>query len=137
MINIFTDGGARGNPGQAAIGVYITDQSNKKIDAFGEKIGHATNNVAEYRAVLGALDWLIKNKKEVEDHDVSFFVDSLLIVCQINGTYKVKDPFLKEHFLKVREKEKALNLKIKYSYIPREQNKKADQMVNMALDNKL
>ena len=62
-LNVFTDGGARGNPGPSAIGVYITDGNKKEIAGFGKKIGIATNNVAEYKAVLEALSWIIENKE--------------------------------------------------------------------------
>lgn len=135
FINIYTDGGARGNPGPGAIGVYITNQDNKEIAAFGKKIGIATNNVAEYKAVIEALSWVIANKKNLNITKVFFFLDSLLVYSQIAGLYKVKDYKLINLLLAVREKETEVNVPIFYKHIPREQNKKADMFVNKALDN--
>ena len=132
---IFTDGGARGNPGPAGIGVYITDESKKKIAGFGESIGHATNNVAEYRAVLEALSWIIEHKDDLEKNArVSFFLDSKLVCSQITGVFKVKDANLRNLLFKVREKEAEVGLPLFYSHIPREQNTMADFFVNQALD---
>lgn len=71
FINIFTDGGARGNPGNAAIGVYITDSENKKVSGFGKKIGISTNNVAEYKAVLEALDFVVGNKEKLQSQNLA------------------------------------------------------------------
>ena len=71
MISIFTDGGSRGNPGHAAIGVYIIDKDKNKIHEFGENIGIATNNVAEYKAVVAALSWLIENEELIENESNS------------------------------------------------------------------
>lgn len=135
FINIYTDGGARGNPGPAAIGVYITDPNGKEITGFGEKIGVATNNVAEYKAVLEALSWVAENKKTLKIAKINFFLDSLLVYSQIVGLYKVKDPKLRGLVFSVREKEAEVNMPTFYKHIPREQNKKADSYVNEALDN--
>lgn len=144
FIHVYTDGGARGNPGDAAIGVYITDSSNKEIAGFGKKIGFSTNNVAEYTAVLEALDWIIKNKKQVRFvkkklniTKAFFFLDSLLVYSQIVGLYKVKNSNLRSLLFSIREKETEAGLPIFYKHIPREQNKKADTYVNKALDNKV
>lgn len=134
FINIYTDGGARGNPGPAAIGVYITDPNDKEIVGFGKKIGVATNNVAEYKAVLEALDWIIKNKKNLKATKIYFFLDSLLVYSQITGLYKLKDAKLRDLVFSVREKEAEVNMPTFYKYIPREQNKRADTYVNKALD---
>lgn len=137
MISIFTDGGSRGNPGPAAIGVYIIDKDKNNIHEFGENIGIATNNVAEYKAVVAALSWLIKNKDLIEkDSNISFFTDSQLIYSQIVGLYKIKDANLRELLFKIREKEAQIKGNIRYFQIPREQNKEADRLVNEALDNK-
>jgi len=138
MISVFTDGGSRGNPGHAAIGVYIVDQSSNKIHEFGENIGIATNNVAEYKAIVAALSWLARNKELVEkDSNISFFTDSQLIYSQIVGLYKIKDAKLRELLFKIREKEAQIKGNIRYYHIPREENKKADRLVNAALDNEL
>lgn len=135
MIYVFTDGGARGNPGPAAIGVFITDEKKKVLFRFGKPIGIATNNVAEYRAVLAALSWLLENKEIVSKHKkIFFFLDSLLITSQINGLFKVKNTSLIELLFSVREKEAKIKNPITYSHVPREKNKDADALVNMALD---
>ncbi len=136
MIKVYTDGGARGNPGPAAIGVFITDQSNNKIGEISEKIGETTNNVAEYRAVISALDWLIKKRSEITGRKIYFFLDSKLVVCQITGLFKIKDAKLRNLLFIVRQKEAEFNIPISYSHIPREENKEADRLVNLALDYK-
>ena len=134
MIAIFTDGGSRGNPGQAGIGVYAVDENGKVLYAYGKAIGIATNNVAEYSAVLQALDWLIGYLKEHPAEQVNFFLDSLLLVSQINGVYKVKNEALQKLLWLVREKEAQIKAMLRYSHIPREKNKEADRLVNEALD---
>lgn len=127
---IHTDGGARGNPGPAAIGVVI-EQSGKTIAAFGKTIGETTNNVAEYTAVIEALCYL---KKEYEKID--FFLDSTLVVNQLNGLFKIKQPHLRELLLKVRALEQKVGGTITYTAVRREQNVQADLLVNEALDRK-
>lgn len=135
MIYIYTDGGARGNPGPAAIGVYITDEKGSVIYKHGETIGIATNNVAEYQAVNKALSWLLANKRIFTDHtEIKVFLDSLLLVSQINGLYRVKNNALKELFFALKEKERNIALPVSYFHIPREKNKRADALVNQALD---
>lgn len=133
-ISIFTDGGSRGNPGQAGIGVYIKDDE-KIITQIGKRIGVETNNVAEYKAVIEALTWVSENKENLKDTNINFFMDSQLIYSQIAGLYKIKNENLRSLLYKVREKEAEIKLPISYNYIPREQNKNADGLVNMALDN--
>jgi len=135
-ILIFTDGGARGNPGPAAIGVYITDDKGNKLTAIGKRIGDATNNTAEYKAVLEALSWLIENREKLEkDAKIAFFIDSQLVYSQIKGLFKVKAESIREYIFTIREKEKQLGLPLQWNHIPREQNKTADSLVNLALDN--
>ena len=133
---VFTDGGARGNPGEAGIGVYITDENKNQLAGFGKKIGFATNNVAEYKAVIEALDWIIENKKSLpKDAKINFFLDSKLVCSQIIGIFKVKDASLRNLLFDVRNREAQINFPIYYKHIPREQNTKADAFVNQALDN--
>ena len=135
ILNIFTDGGARGNPGPSAIGVYITDGNNKKIAGFGKTIGIATNNVAEYKAVIEALTWISENKKDLtKTAKIYFFLDSKLVCSQIIGIFKVKDADLRNLLFDVREREAQINFPIYYKNIPREKNTKADAFVNQALD---
>lgn len=137
-IKIFTDGGARGNPGPAAIGVYIADGSGKDLYRLGRQIGHDTNNTAEYKAVLAALDWLLENMEQISgDAKISFFLDSQLVGSQIKGLFKVNNANLRNLLFEVRQKEAKIKRDIFYNYIPREQNKIADSLVNAALDNNL
>lgn len=139
MLNVYTDGGARGNPGPAAIGVYITDENDKKIGSFGKKIGVATNNVAEYTAVIEALKWIV-NRIESEEKtykQINFFLDSELVVSQLNGIFKIKNLRLRELFFEVRQQLAEIKSTLRFSHIPREKNKNADKLVNMALDNML
>ncbi len=131
-IKIFTDGGARGNPGPAAVGIVIFSDE-KKIAQIKKCIGTATNNIAEYSAVLEALEYLAK---EDSVNEAEFFLDSELVVKQLNGVYKVKDPKLKELFWQIKQKICELKLQASFTHVPREQNKQADALVNEALDEK-
>ncbi len=129
---VHTDGGARGNPGPAAIGVVIETDNRKLIAEFGKRIGESTNNVAEYTAVVEALKE-IRNRK-YRDNTLHFFLDSNLVVQQLNGTFKVKDGKLRELLIAVRMLEQEVGGEVSYDYIPREENSRADRLVNQALD---
>ena len=133
-ISIHTDGGSRGNPGPAAIGVFIEDE-NKTLAKIGKKIGETTNNIAEYTAVLEALSWVLENREKVKGSKINFFIDSQLIYSQIIGVYKIKNENLRKILFEIRKKEAEIKSQINYNNIPREKNKKADTLVNMALDN--
>lgn len=135
---VFTDGGARGNPGPAAIGVAITNEKGQELASIGKRIGRATNNVAEYTAILEALNWITENKAMLgKDPRVSFFMDSELAYLQITGVYKIKNTNLRELIFKIRIKEKELGIPVSYGHVRREKNKNADKLVNLALDNKI
>ncbi len=137
MIKAFSDGGARGNPGSAAYGVFIENDKGETLAEFGRTIGHATNNVAEYEGVNAILDWLLSHKDMLSGKkQIQVFLDSLLLVSQITGIWKVKNKVLQEYLIALKKKELQLPCKITYAHIPREQNKKADAMVNSALDGK-
>lgn len=136
-ISVFTDGGARGNPGPAALGVYIEDETSKELARIGKVLGETTNNIAEYSAIIEGFEWLLKNKQKLNVKKVNFYMDSQLAYSQLNGLYKVKNPKIRELFFEVKKKEAELNIPVYYVHIPREKNKKADFMVNQALDNKL
>ena len=127
---LFTDGGARGNPGPAAIGGVLTI-GEKKFN-FSEYIGEATNNQAEYQALL-------KGLQLAQTHQVEYltcFLDSELVVRQINREYKVKDAELAILFVKIWNLAQKFK-KITFSHVPREMNKTADKLVNEALDKKI
>jgi ribonuclease HI len=132
-ITIFTDGGARGNPGPAAIGVQILDEKGEVLDELSERIGEATNNVAEYTAVKRALEHLPDVFEDTKALQVVFKLDSQLVERQLNGAYKVKDQNLKIYVeaIKVLENECAT---VTYEHVRREENKEADRLVNEALD---
>ncbi len=137
-LKIFTDGGARGNPGPAALGVSISDEMGNTVDEIGKRLGERTNNFAEYSAILEGLNWLSANKDNFPNLlEVNFFMDSNLAVSQLNGLYKIKNAEIRSFAFEIRKKEAELGLKVTYTHVPREQNKKADRMVNMALDNKI
>jgi ribonuclease HI len=132
---VHTDGGARGNPGPAAVGVVIekvSDASTTVVTEFGKTIGETTNNVAEYTAVIEALRFL--KTYDGEKKRVDFFIDSTLVVNQLNGLFKVKDAKLRELLSNVRLLEPDAGGEIRYTTIPREQNTRADALVNKALD---
>jgi len=137
-INVFTDGGSRGNPGQASLGVYIESDEGMEIKSIGKRLGIATNNVAEYSAIKEALSWILDNIKEFEDlKQINFFMDSNLAVSQLNGIYKIKNTNLRIILFEIKSLETQIKVPIIYKHIPREENKKADRLVNLALDNKL
>mgnify|MGYP000530612491 CR=1 FL=1 len=140
ILHVYTDGGARGNPGPAAIGVVVKEyqeETSAEIlrNKFGKKIGIATNNVAEYRAVLEALGFMIglqNQGRKIEK--INVYLDSQLVASQLGGIFKIKDPTLKKLFLMIKEQEKKLGVAIFYFHIPRAQNVLADREVNLSLD---
>lgn len=132
-ITVFCDGGSRGNPGQAAYGFVIKNDSNDIIYKEGKTLGIQTNNFAEYMAVITALSYLLKNT-ESSVSKIHFYLDSLLVVNQINGHYKVKSETIRELFITVKNLIRKFSLPITFEQIPREKNREADKMVNIALD---
>ena len=131
---IYSDGASRGNPGPAGIGIVICDESGAVIQEYGGFIGEATNNVAEYQALLKALE-LVSSFSRGE---VDCFSDSELIIKQLNGEYRVKNEKLKVLFHRVRKKEKNFE-RVNYSHVPREEAhlKRADRLANLAIDGKI
>ena len=124
---IYADGGSRGNPGDAAYGIVI--QRSGRIMRMGRALGMATNNEAEYQAILAGLDWAIKEGIT----DLTVFTDSELVVQQVSGKYKVKHPNLKPLFLQALERKRKIK-KFKIFHIKREHNSEADALVNEVLD---
>ena len=128
MYKIYCDGASRSNPGEAFIGVSIQNDE-QEVDTIAKKIGVATNNVAEYEGLRTALDYCDKNNLK----GVQIYLDSLLVVQQVNGKYKVKSKNLKDLYNQCTDLiEKIDNLEI--HHVPREQNKRADELANIALD---
>jgi ribonuclease HI len=130
-ICIYSDGGARGNPGPSAIGVLICDEDGNVLEDHAETIGETTNNVAEYRAVLAGLGLAKKYGAE----EVAYFVDSELVANQLNGKYRVKTPHIRVLFQEVLTKLKSFK-KVTFMQVPRTHDKitLADKLVNRALD---
>ena len=124
-----TDGGARGNPGPAAYGYVLETEDGTVVDARGEKIGVATNNVAEYRALLAGLEAALA--RGVTDLEV--VSDSELLVKQMRGEYKVKNRALQDLFLDASRLARKIR-RVTYTAVRREHNELADRLVNEALD---
>ncbi len=134
-IVIYTDGGSRGNPGPAAIGVIFCNELGQEIKKYSEYIGEATNNESEYEALIFALEKFkqLFGKKIAKVSEIELRSDSELITKQLNGEYKILEPKIQTLFLR------AWNLKldfkkVKFRFISREKNKEADKLVNDALD---
>lgn len=136
---VHTDGGARGNPGPAGIGVVFSDSSGEVIYTFSKYIGEATNNQAEYDAIIAALEILKKSKWFRKNNHpkakVVCYLDSKLVVEQVRGNYKVKNGEIKKKVDKIHKLLSGMKLHITFTHIPREKNKHADKLVNKALDN--
>ena len=133
---INTDGGSRGNPGPSAVGVYISTK-DKKIAELSDYIGITTNNVAEYTAVIKALEYLIN--QNIQSTQIDFVLDSELVVKQIKGLYKIKQPHLQDLNFKIKNLIKQLytnsqTKEINFNHVLREKNKVADLLVNSCLD---
>lgn len=135
---IHTDGGSRGNPGPAAIGVVIQAADGSFKKEYGEYIGEGTNNDAEYKAVIFALKKLkhLIGKEKAESVQVEIRVDSELIERQVNGKYKIMEKSMQLLFIEL------WNLRldfasVSFKHVPREENREADRLVNAALDKEL
>ena len=126
---LFTDGGARGNPGPAAYGYVIEADDGTVLAAHGEKIGVATNNVAEYRALIAGLEKAV----ELAVPEIEVVSDSELLVKQMTGVYRVKNEALRELSLEAARLARRVG-KVTYTAVRREHNELADRLVNEALD---
>jgi ribonuclease HI len=129
---VYTDGGSRGNPGMAAIGIVILDENEQVLETYKECVGIKTNNETEYNAIIKALELAKKYSKKVH-----IYSDSELVVKQLNGEYKITKDHLKLLFLEVEKMEKDFE-EVSYSNVPRENEhiQEADCLVNKALDEK-
>lgn len=124
-----TDGGARGNPGPSGYGVVIKDESGRKVAALSEYLGHQTNNFAEYQGLVAALEYAVEHGPKA----LKVISDSELLVRQIKGIYKVKNPTLRD--LHARAKELIAQLDwFSIGHALREQNQEADRLANEAMD---
>ena len=134
---VHTDGGSRGNPGPAALGVVIQNEKGETLKEYGEYLGEITNNEAEYRGAITALKKIksLWGKSNTKNTEVQMFLDSELIVKQLNGEYKVENENIQVFFLQLWNLKTDFK-KVSFTAIPREENKDADRMVNEALDAK-
>lgn len=134
-ITVYSDGGARGNPGPAGCGYIIYDEDNIPIKKGSEYIGQTTNNQAEYKALILALTYIKNTLLEIETvESVRCYLDSELVVKQLNGEYKVKNPDMILLFNEVRTLVMELGGAVIFEHIRREKNKVADQLANDAMD---
>jgi len=124
-----TDGASRGNPGPAAIGVSIEGPEGGEIASASEAIGRTTNNVAEYRALIRALELL----RDLGARRAEILLDSELIVRQMEGVYRVRNPNMKTLYDQVQRLLRGF-LEIRFRHVPREENVRADALANEALD---
>jgi ribonuclease HI len=132
LVTVYADGGARGNPGPAAIGAVVLDPATDpptRLAAISERIGETTNNVAEYRAVIGGLE----AARGFPSRRIRVRADSMLVVRQLEGKWKVKQAHLKPLHARARELLAAYE-HVDLGHVPREQNTDADLLVNAALD---
>ena len=136
-IIIYTDGGSRGNPGPSAIGAVFCNEKGDIINKYSELIEEGTNNEAEYQAVIFALKKFkaLFSKKLAENSEIEVRADSELVIKQLNGDYKILEPKIQLLFIAVWNLKLDFK-KVKFKFIPREQNKTADFLVNAALDTK-
>jgi len=126
---VYLDGASRGNPGPAGIGIVVSDEKGKIISQINGYIGEATNNVAEYQALIQAL----KKIKKYKVKQIKFCLDSELLVNQINGLYRTKDKELFALLQEVRKLSRNFS-QAEFCYIPRKENKLADKLANQAIN---
>ena len=140
IINGFTDGAARGNPGHGGIGIVLRDVNGKLIVKDAKYLGRVTNNVAEYSALLACIEKVKALLAEENGFTCSRLIihsDSELMVRQMNGEYKVKDRVLKMLFRKAQEAARSARFECSIRYIPREKNREADALANEGIDERL
>lgn len=129
-IHAFTDGASRGNPGESGIGVILRDEKGNTLTTHKSYIGQTTNNVAEYRAMLACL----KMAEKFQCQRLVVHSDSELMVRQLQGKYKVKDPELKTHFGQVQQLLRNASFEFEIIHVAREQNMDADELANIAIN---
>ena len=130
-LKTYTDGGARENPGPAAIGILVCTLEGEIILEHAETIGEATNNVAEYKALIAGM----KKAKELKAEELDCFMDSLLVVKQLKGEYRLKHINMQKLYDEVQKVRREFK-NVSYNHVPREEEniRRADQLVNYALD---
>jgi ribonuclease HI len=126
---VYADGASRGNPGPASVGAVVYDDSGREVHAVSQRIGRATNNEAEYRAAIAGLEAALA----LGARDVELRMDSELAVRQLNMVYKVRNPGLRKLFGRVKDLQWRFD-SFRVNHVRREQNRRADQLANEALD---
>jgi ribonuclease HI len=139
ILKIYTDGGSRGNPGVAGIGVHVEDESAQTIFETSLYLGEKTNNESEYQGLIAGLKWLVESLegKSVEADQVEIFMDSKLVVEQINQNWKINQAHLRDlakEVWQLLDKIKAQGVTLKLQHVRREYNKRADELANQAMD---
>ncbi|EKD29468.1 MAG: ribonuclease H [uncultured bacterium (gcode 4)] len=129
-LKIYTDGWARNNPGPAGIGVYITDRDGRPVERRHKYLGIATNNQAEYQWALHG----IRRGIELGAREIDLYMDSQLVINQLAGLFKIKNKELAEIKFEIEKMITAWWGKIEFIHIPREHNKEADRLSNVAMD---
>ena len=142
-LTVYTDGASRGNPGKSGAGVLILDENKRKTASLNKYLGISTNNEAEYKALIIALEFLSGMPNAADISDILFLLDSQLLVNQMNGVYSVKSANIFPLYNKAQKllkdikaalKLKGSLLKVTFRHIPRELNKDADKLANLAID---
>lgn len=133
ILSIYTDGGSRGNPGPSGIGgVYYLQDT--EVASFSEFIGTKTNNEAEYQAFFYSLEWLIAHIDNYDVTTIRWYLDSKLVVEQLNGRWKIKEQRLQEVASVIKNNLERLSVPYLITHVPRKENSVADALVNKALD---
>lgn len=137
-LTIHCDGASRGNPGPAACAFVVYDQEHNKLKQYRHFLGFATNNQAEYAAILLAHQWLASSEaKALDVSGVKFVLDSELAVKQLKGIYKIKNTKIASLVIKIKKLQEKLNYPISFVHVKRDQNSQADKLANKALDEKM
>lgn len=131
-MQIYADGGARGNPGPAASAFVALD--GKVIHEEARYLGKTTNNVAEYNGALMALEWFVKNQERFRGRVLNMYLDSQLVVRQLRGIYRVKSQRIKPLVIKIKELERKIEANINYFSVPRKKNVRPDSLLNKKID---
>ncbi len=134
ILQIHTDGGSRGNPGSAGIGVVVYDETGNEVFQQSTYLGQATNNEAEYKALLASLEWLAVYIKTNPIDEVNWFLDSKLVVEQISRRWKIKEARLKQLAEQAWQILDALPCRYQLTHVLRDKNTRADELANKAMD---
>lgn len=138
LYTLYADGGARGNPGPAGAGAVVFDSIGKRVAEVADYLGVATNNIAEYEAIIRGLKKLLEEFPDghFKTHQVLVRMDSKLVIEQMKGNYKVKHPNLVPRYLEAKNVIARNFGSVNFEHVPRERNRDADELANKAMDKK-